>query len=136
MRKFMICFLIALATIVLITALIMLSDPLRRSQKHIRKDILKLTPIGTSMDDVIMVIAENQKWKVRYISDEFGYSRPGPSDPVDAALGRRTIVGEKSIRVFIGEYRNIFITSVTVFWGFDEDSKLIEVYVWKDTDTF
>ena len=131
----MIYTLIALSAITLITIIIVFSNPLRRSQEHIRSDVLKLTPMGTSIDDVINAIESKENWKIDGISYENGYRRPGKSDPADAALGRETIVGEKSIRVFIGEYRNIFITSVTVFWGFDEKSKLIEIYVWKDKDS-
>ena len=127
--------LIALLLLAFVLAIVVFSNPLRKSQEHIRSDILKLTPMGTTMDDAIRAIKSNKKWKIDGISYENGYRRPGKSDPADAALGRETIVGEKSIRVFIGEYRNIFITSVTVFWGFDENSNLIEVYVWKDKDS-
>ena len=47
-----------------------------------------------------------------------------------------SVIGEKSISVLIGEYRTIFTTSVTVFWGFDENSKLIDIYVWKVNDVW
>lgn len=135
MRKTMIYTLIVLSVIVLIVAIIMLLNPLRRSQEHIKNDILKLTPMGTSMEDVIKIIESKRQWEIDYISYEHGYRRPGTPEHSDIALGRETIVGEKSIRVFVGEYRNIFITSVTVFFGFDKNSKLIEIYVWKDKDS-
>ncbi len=38
-----------------------------------KENILTLTPIGTSMEDVIKVIEINKKWEVRYISYEQGY---------------------------------------------------------------
>ncbi len=134
MRKTIIYILIALLVIVLIVTIITLLNPLRKSQEHIRNDILRLTPIGTSMEDVIKIVKSKREWEIDYISHDHGYRRPGTPEHSDIALGRETIVGEKSIRVFVGEYRNIFITSVSVFWGFDKNSKLIEIYVWKDTD--
>ena len=45
------------------------------------------------------------------------------------------MVGEKSIRSYIGEYRFVFITSVTVLWGFDKNEKLIDIMVWKEVDS-
>ena len=131
----MIYTLIALSVIVLILAIIVLLNPLRRSQEYIKNDILKLTPMGTSMEDVIEIIERKRQWEIDYISYDHGYRKPGKPEHSDIALGRETIVGEKSIRVFVGEYRNIFITSVTVFFGFDKDSKLIEIYVWQDKDS-
>lgn len=119
--------LIALAVTILVTVIIALLNPLRKSQEQITEDILKLTPIGTSMEDVIKVIESRRKWELEHINYENGYRyRKEKEDK---------IIGEKSIRVFIGDYRNVFVTSVTVFWGFDENSKLIEVWVWKDQDS-
>ena len=116
-----------LLVIILVTVIMVLSNPLRKSQEQIRENILTLTPIGTSMEDVIKVIEINKKWEVRYISYEQGYLYQG--------AGERKTIGEKSIRVFMGDYGNIFVTSVTVFWGFHEDSKLIDIWVWKDKDS-
>lgn len=48
----------------------------------------------------------------------------------------KRIVGEKSIRVKLGEYRLFFTESVTVFWGFDENSELLEIWVWKTVDAW
>ncbi len=128
--------LVAVAGVLVVISVIIALNPLRWSQGHIRNNTLKLTPIGTSMENVVKIIESKEKWKIDNINYERGYRRPGTPNPADAALGRETIVGEKSIRVLIGEYRNIFTTSVTVFWGFDENGKLIDVYVWKDKDSF
>ena len=131
MSKIKLYTLIAFLAIVFIVAVIPLFNPLRWPQECIKNGILKLTPIGTSMEDVIKII--ESKWENDSISyyDE-GYRKPGPPDPSD--IGRGTIVGEKSIEVFIGEYRNVFATCVSVFWVFDENSELIEIFVEKDTD--
>lgn len=114
----MTCVLIALAVMILITVVTALSNPLRKSQEQITEDILKLTPIGMSMEEVVCVIENNKKWEWSgHINPNGFLKQPPPPEP-------RTTVGSQSIRVFIGDYRNIFVTSVTVFGGFDEDSKL------------
>lgn len=135
MNKIKIYTISTILIIIWIVSTIILSNPLRRSQNYIKNDILKITPIGTKMEDVINIIKDKRQWEIDYISYDHGYNRPGKPDPSDIALGRETIVGEKSIRVFVGEYTNVFTTSVTVFWGFDDNSRLIDVYVWKDTDS-
>ena len=132
--KYLIISLLALSLLVVVAVAVVNSLSLRRSQASIKDSILQLTPIGMDMENVIAVIESKRKWKVEYISYEHGFTRPGRPDPNDIASGWGSVVGEKSIRVFLGDYRNIFITSVSVFWGFDADSKLIDVHVWKDKD--
>ena len=119
MKKAKVCAVLALSILILVTIL----NPLRRSEEHIRRSMLEDTPIGTSIEDVIDIIENKEKWEIIYVSYEHGYFRRGPS------------VGEKSIRALIGDYGFLFLkTSVSVYWGFDEDSKLIEIAVWKSTD--
>ena len=53
-----------------------------------------------------------------------------------ALMASSNIVGDKSIAVWAGDYWPaslplvgvFFRTSVSIFWGFDEDGKLIEIY--------
>jgi len=127
-----------LLIIALITTLQILINPLRRSSENIRENILRLTPMGTDIHDVIDVIKGREDWRVRYISFEGGFVRPGPPIPewpVTETSAGHSVVGEQSIRVFIGSYRawyKFFLaTFADIFWGFDEDGKLIYVYVWK-----
>ncbi len=125
-KKILIWGSIALVITILIVAINLLlnQNPLRGSEKKIKEDILKLTPIGMNMKDVIKIIEKQAEWEIDYISYEHGYDR----------LEDDVSIGEKSIRAFIGEYRNIFLTSVTVFWAFNKNSKLIDVYIWKSID--
>jgi len=40
-----------------------------------------------------------------------------------------------SIRAEVGSYWGVpFQTYVTIFWGFDSDGKLIDIWVWKTRD--
>jgi len=118
--------LITIGIILLAVIVIILLNPLRRSAETIKANILKLTPIGMDMEDVIKVVEKKRSWRI-HIDYEYGFSKQESGT-------RRKIIGEKSISAFIGEYRNIFDTSVTVFWGFDENPKLIDVWVWKVID--
>jgi len=123
MKKKIVIFILLVISIVIIVLVIrMLSNPLRKSEEDMRETILELTPIGMSMDDVIKVIEDKDEWKLRHIWHEYGYR--------DYSQGE---IGVKSIRVYLGEY-NLSTTGVSVFWGFDENSKLIDVYVLKESD--
>ena len=152
MKKIMMYVLLALLVIIVVMVMIGLSNPLRKPQEQIRASMLELTPIGTSMEDVLKVIGSNEKWEMMYANDKNGYSILGgrPSEPSPNETD--TIVGKKSIRATIGKYNfdpqfdkdeilgSILYTFidryVSVYWAFDEDSKLIEVSVRKDAAGF
>jgi hypothetical protein len=126
LKVILVLILLIIFLIIVAINILALINPLRKSQAGIEKDILKLTPMGMQMDDVIKTIEGNEEWKVRYISYERGYMHP---------YRENHTVGNKSIRASIGVYKAIFIpVYVTVLWGFDENGKLIEIYVWKDFD--
>lgn len=118
--------LLILVLLVVIGTIMLITNPLLRSEEKIRGKLLDSTPIGTKMDDVIKFIESNKKWKVAWISYEHGFNHQ--------RLIPRKIIGEKSIRVEMGEYRFFLTASVTVFWGFDENSELVDIWVWKTTD--
>ena len=111
-------------TTVTIIIIIFLLNPLWQPAPLIRANMLNLTPKDTSMEEVIRVIKENWEWE-GYIAD-VGYLRQDVTP--------RVRIGEKSIKVFQGKYPFvIFYTYVTVYYGFDENDKLIDIWVWKDT---
>ena len=113
-----------------------LTNPLRRPEGQIREDILEITPIGTSMEDVIKIIENNKKWEAPRIFNECGVSYADlgwPSKPDDLALGKITVIGEKSIRTIFGRYQAFFQVLVDVHWAFDENAKLIDIFIQKDS---
>jgi len=131
----------ALASIVvlaLVVIIIVQANPLRRSSEQIRRSMLKLTPIGSRMEEVLNLIGENPKWTLRHISDSSGYSlaggRPNPPAPDELAERPEAIIGTQTIRAYLGAYGLLFQTGVSVFWGFNEDSLLIDLHVRKDTN--
>ena len=77
-----------------------------------RKDILELAPIGSSMEDVIKVVESKDTWEWGggHISS-FGYLADASSN---------THVGEKHIRAELGQYQGLRLSFlqvyVTVFW--------------------
>jgi hypothetical protein len=100
-----------------------LFNPLQRSQAGTEAYILRQTPPGTHMAEVVEFI-EQQGWEIRYVSHNHGFNQPG--------TGRS--VGEQSIRANAGNHRflsNLVLTrNVTILYGFDENGKLTDVYVW------
>ena len=112
------------------------SNPLRWSDERIRAYMLKRTPVGTNMEDVINIIEKNKKWKIDTISNNGGYmlqhGSPTFVTPYNIDFGGA--IGTQSIRANLGEYRNIFVTDVLVFFGFDENSRLVDLHVRKDID--
>jgi len=115
-------------------------NPLRKSVEEVREYLFEFTPIGMSMEDVIKVIKNNEEWETDYIDYESGYGVDEWGAPSESGKIR---IGEKGIRVTIGFYSaftrtakvlGFAETAVTAFYGFDEDSKLINISVRKDTD--
>ena len=131
MKKNIIFGLIGLVVLVIIISV--LSNPLIRSSKQIRKDLLKLTPVGTSMEDVLSVIENNKKWIVRMTDEDSGYFINENGVMIHALPGiSHTVVGKKSIRVFLGKY--FMGVYVDAWYGFDENSNLIDIGVFKEYD--
>ena len=97
--------------------------------------VLRLTPIGMDMEEVISIVENHRNWSIRSINYEWGFSHP--------LHASGSIVGEKSITAWghpagsgywpapipVPIYGWFFRTVVSIFWGFDEDGKLIEIYV-------
>jgi hypothetical protein len=119
---------IVLAALV-ITVTVVSLNPLRRSEENIKSMLLEVTPIGSKESDV-RTIVEQKGWLSPRYSGTTGFRKQ--------ETGRASeIVGKTSIRGHLGSYLGFPVplpTDVTVFWGFDGDSVLIDVWVWKTTD--
>ncbi len=104
------------------------ANPLRRSDASIKASLLRQTPLGSSRSEVGAVL-ERHGWLDRNYSGTTGYYCQAPGDPA------RT-VGVTSLAGNLGDYGFPFPTNVAVFWGFDRDDHLIDIWVWKTTDAF
>ncbi|MCL1808700.1 MAG: hypothetical protein FWG42_02910 [Clostridiales bacterium] len=116
MKKKVILVLISVCVIALTLVVMTLANPLLKSENRIRGDILKLTPIGTSMDDVLTMIGENDNWRTVGGSSEHGYSPTG-----------QQCIGERYKSVNIGR-REPFI-EVRSIWIFDKNGILIDICI-------
>ncbi len=100
---------------------------LRRSETSIRKLLLKEVPLGSPMAQVEQQVVKH-KWKLHYIREDGGFhdQRTRPS----------TVTGDKSMGAWLGDYRGFpFMVDVSVFWAFDANGKLIDIWVWKTWDS-
>lgn len=105
---------------------VMLLNPLRLPEGSIRMIILNKTPLGTQFSEVRKCI-EKEGWKIDTVDENNGFW--------DQRENKNAVVGEKSIRASLGDYQDIpFMANVTVFWGFDKNSRLIDIWVWKTWD--
>ena len=129
---------ICLIIISIMVSVPMIFNPLRRPRANVRNYILRLTPLGTSIDDVIEVVESRRGWVVRHISFEHGFRHPDPRNSGWPILqSGPLIIGEKSVRVncsYRAFYKLFTRTIVDIFWGFDMHGNLIEVYVNKYID--
>jgi hypothetical protein len=100
--------------------------PLRRDEATIGASLLPQTPLGSSTSEVRGILAA-RCWLDRSYSGTTGYYYQPSGQPA------RTI-GVTSLRGHLGQYGFPFRTAVTVFWGFDRNDRLIDIWVWKTTD--
>ena len=97
--------------------------PITMSERY----LLSKTPLGRHITDVREFVS-TREWDVAYDSETHGFL--DQRDPANLST-----VGSMSIRAEVGTYWGIpFLTYVTVFWGFDADGKLIDIWVWKTRD--
>ena len=125
-----------ITAILLLTFVPLLTNPARRPHEMIKKQILRITPLGTDIDDVIKVIESRNDWESPNINRSLGFAplSPGRRGPPPDGQPDLFRIGEMSVSSYMGSYRNWFlflVTDVSIFWGFDADGKLIEVYIWK-----
>jgi len=122
----------------------MIVNPMRRPESMATNYVLRLTPLGTDIEDVVEIVSNHRNWSFRGVNYDRGFSHPRPHTLVPMPEEWPFIVGDKSVAVwghplssagywpaympFSGWF---FSTAVSIFWGFDEDGKLIEVYVWQ-----
>ena len=127
-KKIMLAILFLLSVMILSIVIPMFTTPMRRPSNMVKSYILRITPLGASIEDVIQVIESRNDWDVRYINLNEGFQLGPPNI---------TVIGEMSIRVHLGTYRAwhkwfpLMEWAVDVFWGFDEDGRLIEVHIRK-----
>ena len=122
--------------VVILAYVTIFSHPLLISPRRVASNVLKITPMGMHIDDVVDIVKTThivkgaEKSREPIINYEGGYLSPDdnvPGWPSSRPLGHgQSIVGHKSVSV---AYCTHFHTYFSINWGFDEDGKLIDVCV-------
>jgi hypothetical protein len=108
-------------------------SPIWQPKALIEKRLLKIMPIGTSMDEAIEIIEKRWwKWEILSIRDS-GY---GILDGGWPSYSYTPAICSKSIRVNLdfGIHLILIIPHVSVeaYFGFDDDGNLVDITVVKD----
>ena len=96
---------------------------IRKSSDTIRNSILSELPLGSSMKQTQKFL-KLRKWELRSISRHTGYYH--------SKLHRE--IGKQSIRAYAGHYQSWLRVDVSIFFGFDSEDKLIDLYVRKEQE--
>jgi len=130
-KRILLAFVVIIGILLAWYLMAMIFNPMRRPAPLIRLHVLWHTPIGMDMEDVIEIIENRRRWGDPAINRSNGFRHP--SRFVEGSDGRPTaaIVGDQSVQTRVGIYHMMPFHERTlhIFWGFDEDGKLIEVYV-------
>jgi hypothetical protein len=113
-----------LVTVAVVVAIVSIPRSLRMPASFIEASLLKMTPIGSTSGEVQRRLEAKGFHSTLTPTGFYKQEHPGKPE----------VVGTSSIRVELGEYRTPFVTSVSAFWGFDKEGKLIDVWVWKEVD--
>jgi len=114
--------LVSLAGLILV-ALVVLNAP-RRPWLLTRNYVLRITPIGTHVDDVRATVSDIENWHGSGVFSDRGFTRT-------SASGELTVVGDKHMRARVSrnESSGHTIFSAVIYWGFDYNGNLINVYI-------
>jgi len=111
---------------------------IRNDEESLRKKLLLNTPITSSFSEV-EDYARKHDWKTVKIDKNSGFydQRKNQCKIGKINTSGLCIVGKSYIEYDLGHYKDLmfFITSISAFYGFDENNNLIEIWVWKTTDS-
>jgi len=131
-KHILLVFVIIGGVLLVLPLISMIYNPMRRPAPMIRNHILRQTPIGSDIEEVIEIIENNERWGSPSVNRNFGFRHTNPSGSswdYDGRVGP-LIIGEQSIQTNHRYSIPLFPDrSVRIWWGFDENGKLIEVYV-------
>ena len=131
MKKHIIIGFVGLALEITVCMIIIFAiNPLLKPTGWIRNDLLKLTPVGTRMDDVLAIIENIEKWDFKI--DNMVSWPPDSEDEASEFIDY--YIRNESMRFVLGTYTFIFKTYVTVEYKLDENLKLIDIIIDKEAD--
>ena len=108
----------------------MIYNPMRRPTAMIRNHILRHTPIGMYRDEAIAVVENNERWGSPVVNMWSGFIHPTLFVDGPDGLRTRAVVGDQSVQIRHRYSIPFFLDRVVrILWGFDENGKLVEVYI-------
>jgi len=125
MQKSIIIILSVVAIVILTIAISVLTNPVRGTEEQIRERTLRITPVGTNIEEVLEIIESNRRWKILNFPRGWVPLSSLPESEIQAF--KRERVQMNAIQVVLG--RSLFFMTVDVLWEFDEDGYLIDVRV-------
>ncbi len=112
---------------------ILFLNPLWIPSQAVRAYILCVVPKCTSIEKAESKISYWTSWEISDIDQDNGYT-VGTRDA--SGTYKETCIGEKSIRICLGERRFLLSTCILLAdLGFDENGKLIDVTAYKEYDS-
>jgi hypothetical protein len=123
------------SSLVILLILVSFLNPLIRSDERVREYVLKHIPLGTDMQEAIRIAERKRGWGFRSVSENFGIVIRH-SGPKLASIFEDETIGVKSMSIYLGEYYSIwpFGAVVVAFFAFDENDKLIEIAIRKESN--
>jgi len=106
-----------------------------RSEETIRSSLLDTMPMGTNMEEIASIVRNNNEWTIRFVDEDFGVVlHPSLLIPIRDIPAGRDVIGEQSIEIHMGTYHFLGRIDISAFLAFDEDGKLIEIFVRRERD--
>ncbi|BBA31989.1 hypothetical protein sS8_0019 [Methylocaldum marinum] len=105
-------------------SIVVLSNPLRRSDDAVQSWLLSRVPVGSEID-LLMSAAQENDWRVNGVWEG---NRP------ESHTDWGGIDGATVVWIYLGGYRNVFRTDLDSFWAFDEAGQLVAVKTRRMTD--
>ena len=101
-------------------------NELRKSEEKIKSEILSRVPLGSDISAVLDFL-KTSNCEIRSVNRNGGF--------YDQRVTPAKETGTMSVRANLGDYRGIICrVNVTVYFAFDKDGRLIDIWVWKITD--
>jgi len=123
-KKKRIYVLIPVCVIIIIIVIMMFLNPLfLRSEKQIERYVIRITPIGMSIEDVINTVRNETSWKTNRLS--WIPLSSLSEEEIQSYIYGRTDTG--LMWLLLG--RSLGFNSITATWIFDENGELINVTV-------
>jgi len=127
--------------LIVLPFILMLVNPMRRPEAMAKNYVLRLTPLGMDIEEVVGIVENHRNWRITQVSYEWGFPHPRPHTLIPIPEEWPYVVGDMSIRVDMDRFwpTNVPIvgflmeTIVTIFWGFDANGVLTDVYVWSSS---